>query len=224
MYKNPESLHKTALDCLNLVPKMMHDDQISELKDLSLQDLSISGSSSETPETPSCFSENNSQTRHGNQLAEQNCNSGHGILMHESWREFQRKYTLQEHLDARKKLDMATEKLTSGYKLLGQATVAVYKTLSAVAEGSPYASELNEANIRHEMACKEALTVIRSVKHHVEFCSRCQKDQMCTESYDRFHILIPCLEIAVQNLQATKERLEVALIQYELHKGNADEN
>lgn len=203
----------------------MHNDQISELKDLSLQYLSISGSSSETPETPSCFSENNSQTHHGNQLAEKNCNSGYGIQMYESCRESQRKCTaLQEHSDAWKKLDMATAKTTSGYKLLGQATVAVYKTLSAVAEGSPYASELNEATIRHEMACKEAFAVIRSVKHHVEFCSRCQKDQMCAESCDRFHILTPCLEIAVQNLQATKERLEVALVQYELHKGNADEN
>jgi hypothetical protein len=188
----------------------MFDNQETTPKDFSLRDLSTSGTNSKPAEEPSTTSRNNSQTPHEKKQEDEENNCGYVLNVPEGDRKFQTATDMPEeqlHV-ARKRLIIAVEKTASGYELLGEARVVMYETRNAAADvkASVRASELQEATIRHEMACKEALASARNMARLIgTYASVSCQDKELLNS------LTSCLDTAVLNLQASKERLQFAL-------------
>jgi hypothetical protein len=198
-------------------------------KGLSLPDLSTSGTSSKLAETPCNPSKNSSQTRDERKHAdEENGKSGHVFNVSKGETKFRRATDMSEELDAaQEQLQIAVEETASGFELLGKVSVAKYKTRNAAGDirESVCATELQEAALRHEMACKEAFAFARNVARLIgSYASVGSEDKpMYAEVTEELNTLTSCLETAVRDLQTTKEKLQVALDQHKLNNGNTDQ-
>lgn len=195
MTTNPESLRGKVQDYLSLVPKSMCDDQEHTVKDLSLLDLSTSGTDSKPAETSSSLSRNNSQIPHEEKHGDrENGNYGCVLEISEGRVEVHRATDMPEDVlyTVRNRIKLAVVEVASGYELLGQVSVAKFENRNAAGDvkESVFGSELQEAAVRHDVACKEALAAARNVSlNWYSVSASCQGEQTRADIEKRLNSL-----------------------------------